>query len=213
MVRSLIAIKHLPLLTAEPLYTEQNLLRQVANGDEYAFQQLFKKYWPQVYGTGLHLTRSPEQAKDLAQDIFMKLWDNWSRLSGVKRIDAYLYALSRNHIIDHLRKKVFDTANIDFLIDYFHNSAVSGQDQLEYKELENAIHTAIATLPGKVQDVFKLSRFEGLTHEQIAARLNISVVSSKTYIVRALRHIRSCLLSCSDKVILLMLHALLNLNS
>lgn len=186
------------------LYTEQNLLLQVANGDEYAFQQLFKKYWPQVYGAALHLTRSPEQAKDLAQDIFLKLWDGRSKLCDVKKMDAYLYMMSRNHIIDHLRKKVFQVSNIDFLVNYFQDDAVLEQDKLEYQELENAMHTAINALPRKVQDVFKLSRFEGLTHEQIAAKLNISVVSSKTYIVRALQYIRSCMINWPDKVVLLM---------
>jgi RNA polymerase sigma-70 factor (family 1) len=199
-------------LPGELVYTEKELLCKVASGDEHAFKQLFKSYWPQVYGTGLHLTRSPEQSKDLAQDIFLKLWDNRSKLQEVERIEAYLYTISRNHIIDYLRKKVFHIANIDFLINYFQDDTILEQEHLEYEELENAIHIAITTLPGKVQDVFKLSRFEGLTHEQIAARLNISVVSSKTYIVRALRHIRSHIMSLSDGVVLLMILALSDLN-
>jgi len=203
-----LAFKQLLTLPAELLSTEQELLQRVANSDGHAFEQLFKKYWPQVYGTGLHLTRSPEQAKDLAQDIFLKLWNNRSKLTEVKRTDAFLYTLSRNHIIDHLRKKVFHTSNIDFLINYFRDDAVLRQEHLECEELENAIHTAITTMPGKVQDVFRLSRFEGLTHEQIAARLNISVVSSKTYIVRALQHLRTRLLYLQDKAVLLIILAL-----
>jgi RNA polymerase sigma factor (sigma-70 family) len=58
---------------------------------------------------------------------------------------------------------------------------------MELQELETSLHQAIDILPSKVQEVFRLRRFEGMTHEQIAKKLGISVVSSKTYIVRALQ--------------------------
>jgi len=47
---------------------------RIANGDVHAFAHFFRQQWPQVYGTALHLTRDPEQAADLAQDVFAKLW-------------------------------------------------------------------------------------------------------------------------------------------
>ncbi len=185
-------------------HTDPLLLRRVAAGDEGAFRELFNAYWPQVYGTSLHLTRSPEQAKDLAQDIFVKLWLNREKLSGVENVEGYIYTVSRNLVMDHLRKKVFDTANIDFLVSYFSDKSASPQEKLEYGELERSLHKAIDTLPGKVKDVFTLSRFEGLTHEQIAKRLGISVVSSKTYIVRALQQIREQLSKQPDATLLLL---------
>ena len=150
----------------------------------------FNHHWPQVYGTGLRLTKSSELAQDLAQDIFIKLWENRHRLTDVKEEDAYIYILSRNVILDFLRKKVFDTDNIETLIDYFEDSNISPHEKLEYNELEKTLKAAIDQLPGKVKDVFVLSRVDGLTHEQIAKQLDISVTSSKTYVVRALQDIR-----------------------
>lgn len=186
-------------------HTDPVLIRRVAEGDEAAFRELFNAYWPQVYGTSLHLTRAPEQAKDLAQDIFVKLWLNREKLSAVENLEGYIYTVSRNLVMDHLRKKVFDTANIDFLVTYFSDKSASPQEKLEYGELEKSLRQAIDTLPGKVKDVFTLSRFEGLTHEQIAKRLGISVVSSKTYIVRALQHIRGELSKQPDSTLLLLI--------
>jgi DNA-directed RNA polymerase specialized sigma24 family protein len=62
------------LETVSSPHTSSELFRRVAAGDESAFRKVFQEFWPQVYGTSLHLTRSAEQAKDLAQDIFVKLW-------------------------------------------------------------------------------------------------------------------------------------------
>ena len=200
-------------MTDLSIHIDKALALRIAAGDEGAFAMLFKAFWPQVYGVGLRITRSPEQAKDLAQEIFIKVWDNRDRLPEVKKIDAFIYVVSRNLILDHLRKKVFQPANIDFLIQCIQTDAVDAQDKLEVKELEKKIDGAIQTLPGKVQEVFKLSRFEGMTHEQIARKLNISVVSSKTYVVRALDHIRRYLSTPSEQHLLIaavILKALIN---
>lgn len=191
-------------LQIKPLYDQQDIRTRVANGDQQAFALFFNHHWPQVYGTGLRLTKSPEKAQDLAQDIFIKLWENRHKLTGVKEEDAYIYILSRNVIFDFLRKKVFATENIEVLIDYFEDSTVSPQEKLEYNELENTLKSAIDQLPGKVKDVFVLSRFDGLTHEQIAKQLNISVVSSKTYVVRALQDIRKFMALHTDNTAIIL---------
>ena len=155
-----------------------------------AYQQLFDLYWDQVYGTGLRLTKTPEQAKDLAQDIFLKLWDNRTKLTGVKDFRSYLFVITRNLINDQIRTKVFHEANREFLTNYFAYSESSPQELLEQKELEEALNAAIRKLPSRLREVFNLRRLEGLSHVEIAKRLNITTISSKTYMVRALMALR-----------------------
>jgi RNA polymerase sigma-70 factor (family 1) len=191
-------------LQVKPLYDQEYIRTRVALGDQQAFALFFNHHWPQVYGTGLRLTKSPEKARDLAQDIFIKLWENRRRLTEVKEEDAYVYILSRNVILDFLRKKIFDTENIEALIDYFEDSTISPQEKLEYNELENTFKSAVDRLPGKVKDVFMLSRVDGLTHEQIAKQLGISVVSSKTYVVRALQNIRKFMVLHTDNTAIIL---------
>lgn len=181
-------------------YDILSVFSRMAEGDHSAFKEIFNAYWSQVYGTTLRLTKSPEQAKDLAQDIFMRVWENREKMKGVQNPQSYIYILSRNLVLNHLHKKVFNPSNIDFLISYFQDDAVSPQEKMELGELETTLRQAVETLPGKVKDVFRLSRYEGLTHEQIANKLGISVVSSKTYTVRALRQIRRYLASQPDKI-------------
>ncbi|WP_161964240.1 RNA polymerase sigma factor [Chitinophaga flava] len=173
---------------------EKQWLLSVASGDERSFRQLVQQYWPQVYGTALRLTRSPEQAKDLSQDIFLKLWNNRSKLSEVDNAGTFIYVCARNLIMDFLEKKVLRTDNLDTLAGHLEEDPFrNAQATLEYKELEYTLTKAIEHLPAKVKEVFILHRFKGLSHPQIAQQLNISIVSSQTYIVRALRSIREYL--------------------
>jgi len=186
-----------------PAYNESETFRLASQGDERAFQLIFDKYWSQVYGTALRLTRAPEPARDLAQDVFLKLWDNRHKLKGVQNGNAYIYILSRNLIMDFLRKKVFADTNIDYLLAYAGSDGISTQEWMERKELAAILNGEIDKLPGKVKEVIRLKYLEGLSHQEIAQRLHISVVSSKTYAVRGIQEIRSRVSPAAQKLLFL----------
>lgn len=169
---------------------EQELLQLVAGGDERAYRILFDKYADRMYANALHFTKSPELAQDLTQEIFIRIWIQRSKLTEVTHFDGWLFTVARNLIRNELKKKVLPVDNAEFLQAYFRDNSLSPQERMEYKELETTVKQAIANLPPQMQTVFLLSRQEGLTHEQIAQRMNISVVSSKTYMVRCLLAIR-----------------------
>ncbi len=172
-------------------YDQTQLLQRLSAGDQLAFRQIFEFYWDQIHAVGLKILKSPELAKDLAQDTFMKVWHNREQLHTIKNFSAYLNVLSRNLAIDQLRRKVFTVENEDYLLEYFSvDTVVAGKDA-EYKELEQLLHEAVDQLPPQMQRVFRLSRFEGLSHAEIAARMNITRVTSKSYMVRALTAIRA----------------------
>lgn len=187
----------------ENLHTDQTLLLLVAGGDKNAYQEIFLRYWGQVYGTCLRLTKAPELAKDLAQEIFLKLWDQRARLTEVKKLDAYLYVIARNLVTDYLRKNVFVSSQAARLEEYFAYDGPGPQQRLEYRELEKLLKEAVDQLSPQLRQVFILSREEGLSHEQIAGRMGISRVSSKAYIVRALAEIRKYLGRHTDKLLFL----------
>jgi RNA polymerase sigma-70 factor (family 1) len=189
-------------LENENIHNEQELLRLVAQGDMQAYQQLFDFYWDLVYAIGLRLTKTPEQAKDLAQDMFLKIWDNRTKLTGVRDFRSYLFVITRNLIHDQLRTKIFHESNREFLTNYFAYNESSPQELLEQKELGEALSAAIRKLPPRLQQVFNLRRLEGLSHFEIAKRLNITTISSKTYMVRALMALRKEIMKDPGKLFL-----------
>ncbi len=197
-------------MASEDTYTDKQLFEQVSLGDELAFRNIFERFWPQVYGTSLHLLKKTEDARDLSQEIFIKLWENRARLSDISHPSSYLYTLSRNFVIDYLRKKVFSTENTDYLLNYFQCDQATPQENIEYKELNHLLDAAVDSLSGKVKEVFVLSRQKGLTHEQIAKELGLSTVTSKTYIVRALQLIRKYMETHAEPGVLLLIFTLLS---
>jgi RNA polymerase sigma-70 factor (family 1) len=174
---------------------EPTLLLSVASGDQQAFRVLFDRYWDRVYANALQFTKSPETARDLAQEIFLKIWLQREKLTEVKHFAAYLFTLSRNMILDELRRLHNTPATADFLDAFFAaaDPAPDGLEKTALKDLEQQLNAAIDQLPAQMQTAFRLSRFEGLTHEQIARQMQIGKVTSQNYIARALLSIRKYL--------------------
>lgn len=175
--------------------TEQELLLQIADGDPFAYKVIFDRYWDMILANALHFTKAPELAKDLAQEIFMKIWVKRAKLTEVKEFQPYLFVVARNLIYDELRRLQQLPAHVELLQEIVTESNRETIAVIEATDLQNKINKAIEQLPPQMQEAFKLSRFEGLTHAQIAEKMHISKVTSQNYIARALISIRKTLLN------------------
>lgn len=146
-----------------------------------------------MYANVLQFTKEPEMAKDLAQEIFLKIWSARETLPEIKAFRSYLYRVAKNSVLDTLRKRVLPIDNEAYLLDYLDDTALLPDSLLEVKELEADIHRAVAHLPEQVRTAFTLKRVEGLSHEHIGSRMNISAITSRSYITRAAHAIRQYL--------------------
>ncbi len=184
-------------------YIDRNLLLSLAAGDKDAYGRVFEKCWDQVYGVALRLTKSPEMARDLAQDIFLKLWDHRQKLSEVKNFPSFLYTITRNLVHDQLRKKIFRESNRERLINYFSGTDATTPEVLESRELDHFLRQSIDRLSPKLKQVLTLGRLEGLSHEEIAAKMGITPQSSKTYMVRALAALHKAMARHAAKTVVI----------
>jgi RNA polymerase sigma-70 factor (ECF subfamily) len=191
------------MYAAQP--NERSLLLRVANGDQKAFRVLFDQYWDGMYANALHFTKSPELAQDLSQEIFTRVWVVREKLREVQQFDAWLYRLAKNMILDEMRRLQQDPDYAEFMDAYFLAGDQDAHQPATTKDLEKQLYDAINQLPEQMQMAFKLSRFEGLTHEQIAKRMKISKVTSQNYIARSLVAIRKYLAGKQIELSLLLL--------
>lgn len=175
------------------LEDEKELLQQVARADQEAFSKLYEHYARHVYGLALRLMKSPEIAEDLTQEIFVRVWVKRAQLLAVQQFSPWLNAITRNLAMDYLRKKVAVPENEEYMTSFFMDTAPSVEEQLALKQLEGAIQQAVDQLSPQLKTAFMLSRFQGLTHMEIAQRMNISPITSKSHLVRALAVIRKYL--------------------
>jgi RNA polymerase sigma factor (sigma-70 family) len=144
-------------------YDENDILPQIILGDSDAFKRFFKHYWTKILANAQQFTKQPELAEDLAQEVFLKIWKNRSNLRQVNSLEAYLYSVAKNLFLDHLKKKVLDISNIEYLQEWIRDHSDNAAKRLETRELEGAIAEAIKQLPPQMKAVFLLSRVEGLT--------------------------------------------------
>ena len=163
---------------------DQTLLRQVASGDEAAFATLIARYRKRVFTHSLTFIARYEEAEELTQDIFIRIWQNRQTLETVNSFIDYLFILSRNHLISHLRKRVVEKTSPD--PETLIGELLSPDLQLQTKELEELIIQGIAKMPPQQQAVFRLSRLDGLSYDEIASRLDISKSTVKWHIIAGL---------------------------
>lgn len=185
------------------LYNEKQLLDRVAAGSEEAYRELFDKYWNGIFELGLKMTKSPEQAKDMAQDVFARLWVHRTQLPLLGSFEGFLYTVARNIVRDFLKKRVFDPANDGYMLQYLNLQPLGPEERLDSMEKQQILEDAIKKLPPQIQRAFRL-RYQDFSHDEIAKAMNISRVTSKSYVVRALELLRGYMSDHPDIFLLLL---------
>jgi len=170
---------------------ERQVLAAVAAGDEKAFRVLVEAYWSRVYYNTLTLVKTPAVAQDLTQDIFLKIWLQRNRLPEVESFKKYVYVVGRNQVIAALRKKILETADAD--VTALREDLQAPDLRLEGKDAYKMLMEGVERLTPQQKLIFKLSRLDGLSHEQIAQKLGLSKNTVKVHMVIALNFLRGWL--------------------
>lgn len=154
---------------------EQFIINRIARGDKEAFSLLFNKYYGKVFRFILSLVKQKSIAEDLSQDIFVKLWANRRKLSTISSVDNYLFIMSRNRTLDFFRKASHKKECIDISEDILLSIASKDStERVDDQSLINAVRMAVNAMPPKRRDIFMMSRFDGLTNDEIATLLGLS---------------------------------------
>lgn len=172
------------------LYTDRELLARVANGDKLAFRQLFDLYKLRLYTFVLQLTHSKVDAEEIVQDVFTKLWESRTRLVHVEYPGKYIYTIARNKTLNHLTRLARDRQLLQQVWLNVSHADNPTEAILQAQESQRLIDEAINRLSLQRQTIFKLSREQGFTHEEIAARLDLSKSRVKNILVEILKHIK-----------------------
>jgi RNA polymerase sigma-70 factor (family 1) len=169
------------------------LFCQIASDNEQAFQEVFTRYRSRLVSYLMRIAKSPEAAKELTQEIFLKLWINRKILASIESPQHYLFVIAKNKAIDYLRKVSLDSRMRQHLWQSIDENRNFAEEEAFTKETARRINEAIDKLSVQKQTVFRLSRSEGLTHDQIAMHLSISKNTVKNHIVATLKFIKDYL--------------------
>lgn len=155
------------------------------------FEQFFILTFPKVKAFACKILQSEEDAEDIAQDIFVKLWDNPEIWENKDTWDSYIYAMTRNQIYNFLKHQ---SVELNYQEKFVQENASSYDfdiyDNLYAKELQLLIKLTLDNMPEQRRKVFSMSRQKGMSNQEIAEKLNLSVRTVERHIYLALQEFK-----------------------
>lgn len=182
--------------------TEKNNLnkfffRRFTEGDELAFEYIFKTNYNQLVGFCFQFINNGEVAKEIVQEAFVNLWLNRQRIEKITGINSFLYTSAKSSCLKHIRHKhvveKYSNSKLNMVEKQLQFDTLESLDfnSLENVELNELIQRSIKKLPEKCRLVFEMKRFEGKTNKEIAEEMGITVKSVEANMTRALKTLKT----------------------
>jgi len=166
------------------------LLLKVAEGDENAFEKLFKYYSSKLKDYILIITKSSVLTEEIVQDVFLKIWLNRTFLTKIDSFKSYLFVIARNYTFDCLkqinRKKKQEKEWVNTIINHSLNELIESLTDNSHERID----TAIKLLPPQQKKIYAL-RIKGMKQAEIAQNLNISTETVKKHTYLATRFLKN----------------------
>jgi RNA polymerase sigma-70 factor, ECF subfamily len=183
---------------------ELELIRKVAAGERLAFKQLFDSHSPRVYSLLVRLVGNRDDAEELTHDVFLSLWKHAKSLRGESKLSTWLYRVAVNRAINFKKrggllfqvKQLFTLeADDESIIDRLPAAAADSPDrQLEMREAQIQLTDLLGTLPHRQREVYLLHKLEGLSYNEIAEELHVTLGTIESLMHRAKENLQKVML-------------------
>lgn len=182
------------------------LMLRVRDGDAEAFSRLVERHQHRVIGTVARMLGSPDEAEDLAQHVFVRVWKSAARWEPNAKFTTWLMTITRNLVFNETRRRgrarlvpLEGESGDRAPHEHTDGSVVSPSDELSAQELESAIDAAIQSLAEQPRMALVLRRYEEMSYEEIAAVLGTTVPAVKSMLFRARAELRERLAAWLDE--------------
>ena len=177
-------------VSSYPECSDEELMDLLKQQDQFAFTEVYNRYWTFVYSHIFKMLKDEEEAKDSVQEVFSNLWLKADQLKSNQNLAGLLYRSSRNHVFNLIEKNQVRQNHIQSLTEFVNTVDPNTVDQIDEKQLQAIIELEIAKLPPKMRRIFELSRKDELSHQEIAHKLDLSYQTVKKQVQNALKIIR-----------------------
>jgi RNA polymerase sigma-70 factor (family 1) len=170
-------------------YDETYLFRQIAESNEVAFRKVVHHYYPKLLTFITKITKTAHTAEELVQEVFLKLWMKRESIQH-DNLGGWLHTVAANLAYNYLRRAAMEGEIVGYLRNSQPDYTHAIETNLDLKESEMLISKAISQLPPQQQIIYKLSKEEGLSRDEIAKQLNISPNTVKNHLLKAIISIK-----------------------
>lgn len=167
---------------------EKKILSELSKGNVIAFRLIFDSHRQNIYNNALKLTKSSELAEEIVQDVFMIIWERRHLMSDVENLGAYIRIMARNRAFKELKRLAQMSEFTQTLPSDVHVDPVA--EQVLLNDTMGVLKKAIQQLPQRQRSVYELCYLKGLKYHEAAEELNISVLTVKSHMQRALFSVR-----------------------
>ncbi|HKK40818.1 MAG TPA: RNA polymerase sigma-70 factor [Bacteroidales bacterium] len=172
---------------------DSKTIQELQKGSIVAFDELYKKYSSKIYAFAYKYLKSAEDAEELVQSVFLKVWENHNKLKKEASFKSFLFTITYNDLCKIFRKRSYSRKYYKEQLEK--NSYVSSEtsEKIDYNSTLERINTIIDKLPAKQKNIFIKSRIEGKATKDIAFEMGLSAGTIDNYISTSLKFIKKCL--------------------
>jgi RNA polymerase sigma-70 factor (ECF subfamily) len=174
---------------------EKILVKEIKEGDHNSFRQIYYKYSEKVYLFAIRYINNIEDAEEIVQEVFSRIWEYKDNLDENKSFNGYILTITKNIIFNEYRKKINFDIYARYIINYIKGISNQTENQVIYENVKSIISKEIDNLPPKRKQIFNLSRNEGLSYSEIAKKLGISQKTVETHLRLALSRLKKVISS------------------
>ena len=158
---------------------EKEILLRLSEGDEKAFRHIFRTYYSKIKSFSYGFLKDGDEAEELTQMIFIKLWEKKEAFASVNNFDSYMFTLSKYTLLNYIEAApdVSDTT--------------TPYDEIVANDLKLLVDLTVSEMPPQRKQIFHLSRQEGLTNDEIAVKLGIQKKTVENHLNLALKELRN----------------------
>lgn len=184
---------------------DSKTLIKVREGDETAFRLVYDTYGERLYNFAYRFVKSRELSEEIVQETLLNLWMSRDRLDEKYNMGAYLITITKRLSLNTIRHQCVANIAHNKIGRYLASGSNATENEIIYNDLSNYTELIVNKMPGKQQEAFRLSRFQGLSHLQIATEMRVSENTIKNHITTALKTLRLRLKSADVFLLLFLL--------
>jgi RNA polymerase sigma-70 factor (ECF subfamily) len=184
-------------------FQDEQIALLLSKRDEATFEQVFKTHYKNLYAYAFTILKDEDEAEEMVQQVFFKLWERSAHLSFSGPIAAYLYRAVHNESLNFLKHQKVKAGH-QLHVAYSMKKTEQAQPRMVRKELENKFREALNELPEQCRTVFQLSRFEDMKYKEIAEKLDISIKTVENHMGKALKLLRAKLVDFLPLLLILL---------
>jgi len=166
-------------------------VKSLQQGDLKSFDELYNKYSQRLYNFSVKYLKSPEEAEEVVQEVFLYIWDKKEGLKPDYSFNAYIFTIGYNIIKKYFIKKLRDNAFKDDLIYSLLEQENNLDKIIDYKFLLEKVELIINLLPNRRKEIFLKRKYDGLSVKQIADELGISPNTVENQLASAQKQIQN----------------------